>query len=72
MFCVNCMGLDMPEMIEVSRETQTQSNFMFMECEFMCKNCGRREKSTTFVRTLYDGKKHNDRSRATENISQIN
>lgn len=59
MVCVNCCGLlDIPEMEEISRETQTQSNFMFMECEYICKNCGRREKSTTFVRTLYKGKNY--------------
>lgn len=72
MFCTNCLGQGVPEMIEVRKETQTQHNLCYMETEYICKNCGRREISQTLVRTLYEGKKHDDRSGATENISQVN
>ena len=68
MVCANCIGYGLPEMIEIRRETQTQGSMCFMESEYVCKNCGRREVSTTIVRTIYEGKNHDRHDRISEQV----
>lgn len=52
MICGNC-GMEMQEM---SHETQMQTMLGYWETEYMCPNCGRREKTMTTWRCIFNGK----------------